>query len=127
MNVSARVVGFFITLVGLFFSSTIPSPCQEGPSTVPLIEALRQGDLQEARKILHSGTKLNVRDNYGDTPLEQAIRSRFTDFAEELLSAGADPMFTDVGRGTSLMVAASMCDLEIARKLLDRGVPVSAS
>jgi ankyrin repeat protein len=91
-----------------------------------LVEALRQGNLEEARRIVRSGAKLDVVDNYGDTPLFQAIRSGYSDFAEELLSTGADPEFTS-GGGTALMVAAWYRDLRIARILLDRGVSVNAA
>ncbi len=93
-------------------------------STVPLIEALREGDLNEARKLVRSGAKLNVVDNYGDTPLLQAIRNGYTDFAEELLSSGADPKFPD-DTSVSLITAAWYCDLQLARNLLDKGVRVN--
>lgn len=116
---------FLISLL-LCMLSSIPLQCQEGPSNVPLIEALREGNLTEARRIVRSGAKLDILDNYGDTPLFHAIRSGYTDFAEELLSAGADPKFTS-GGGTSLMVAAWYCDLRIARELLERGVAVDAA
>lgn len=95
-------------------------------SNVPLIEALREGDLIHARKLVRSGAKLNVIDNYGDTPLLQAIRNGFTDFAEELLSSGADPKFPDES-STSLITAAWYCDLRITRKLLDMGVLVNGT
>jgi len=96
------------------------------PSTVPLIQALREGDLDEAHRLLRSGAKPNVIDNYGDTPLLQAIRGGYTDFAEELLSSGADPKFPD-GNGTALIVAAWYRDLRIAKILVGRGVSVNAA
>src|SRR5258708_2274472 len=86
-------------------SSAQQEPTMAPKSTVPLIEALREGDLSGAHKLLRSGARSDVVDNYGDTPLLQAIRSGYTDFAEELLSSGADPRFPD-GSSSSLIVAA---------------------
>ena len=99
-------------------------PTHVDASTVPLIQALRMGDLNNAQKLVHSGAKLNVVDNHGDTPLLQAIRGGYTDFAEELLSSGANPKFPD-GSSASLVMAAWFCDLRIAQKLVDQGVPIN--
>lgn len=102
----------------------VGEPSQAAASNVPLIQALRTGDLKEAQKLVHSGAKLNVVDNYGDTPLLQAIRGGYTDFAEELLSSGADPKFPD-GSSAVLVTAAHFCDLRIVRKLVNQGISVN--
>jgi hypothetical protein len=97
------------------------------PQPRSLSESIIQGYLEEARKALHSGAKLNVWDEHRSLPLFEAIDSGHTDFAEELLAAGADPKLTGPDRETSLINAASRCNVRIAKVLLDRGVPVNAS
>src|SRR6185503_13795233 len=68
-----------------------------------LAEAIRQGKIDEARKIVRSGVKLNVWDEDRSLPLIQAVRNHQTDFAEELLAAGADPNVAGgEGRDTAL-------------------------
>jgi ankyrin repeat protein len=114
-------------LVAVFLFVPCVSEGQAGPSDVPLVQAIRQGNLDEARRILHSGTKLDVFDKFGDTPMVAAIRGDYTNFVEELLSAGADPKFTAPGKGTPLMGAAWQRNLRLAKELLDRGVPVNTA
>lgn len=97
------------------------------PQPRSLADAIRQGDLEETRRILHSGAKPNVWDEYRDLPLFEAIGSGHTDIAEEILAAGADPKLAGPGGDTALMAAARQRDLKIAKELLDRGAPVNAA
>jgi hypothetical protein len=97
-----------------------------GPSNEPLVQAIRDGDFAEAHAIVKSGAKLNAQDECGATPLHEAIRWNYTEFAIELLSAGADPKFPD-GGAEALIGTAFMCNLTLARELLNRGVPVDAT
>ena len=83
--------------------------------------------MNEARRILHAGAEINVRDKFGDTALIVAIRDGLTDFAQEVLAAGADPNFAGGARDTPLVVAAWYGDLKIAKILLGRGVPVDGA
>jgi uncharacterized protein len=62
----------------------------------------------------------------GATPLHEAIRRNYTEFAIELLSAGADPKFPD-GGADALIGTAFMCNPTLARDLLNRGVAVNAT
>ncbi|MFZ3262933.1 MAG: ankyrin repeat domain-containing protein [Terriglobales bacterium] len=91
-----------------------------------LAAAIRKGNLDEVRAILHSGAKLNVQDEYRSFPLFEAIGSGHTAIAEELLTAGADPKVA-LGRDTALMLAAWNDNVTIAKALLDRGAPVNAN
>lgn len=90
-----------------------------------LADAIRQGDLGETRRILRSGAKPNVWDEYGNHPLFEAIGSGHTDVAEELLTAGADPKLTSPTGETVLMMAAWNADLKLAKLLLEHGAPVN--
>jgi uncharacterized protein len=97
------------------------------PQPHSLSELILQGDLEEARKALYSGAELNVWDEFRGLPLFEAIDHGYSDFAEELLAAGADPKLTGPDGQTSLMTAALRCNVRIAKILLDHGVPVNAS
>lgn len=67
------------------------------PSNEPLVQAIRDGDLQKARAMAKSGAKLNILDQCGANPLWEAIRWNYTDFAMELMLAGADAKYPDGG------------------------------
>jgi ankyrin repeat protein len=76
--------------------------------------------------MIHSGEKLDVRDQCGGTPLLAAINGSESEFANELLSVGADPKFPD-GGAEALLGAAYLCNLKVARELLKRGVAVNVA
>jgi hypothetical protein len=97
------------------------------PQRMSLAEAIRQGKIDEARKIVRSGVKLNVWDEDRSLPVIQAVRNHRTDFAEELLAAGADPNVAGDGRDTVVLQAAWYCDVRIAKALLGRGADVNAT
>jgi ankyrin repeat protein len=94
------------------------------PQPKSLADAIREGDLEETRKILCTGPKLNILDEFRNLPLFEAIGSGHTDVAKELLAGGADAKLTSSDGATALMTAALHGDLEIAKMLLERGVPV---
>jgi ankyrin repeat protein len=126
-------LAFLTTLVFSALTSSLHAQHQPNclaPSKEPLIQAIRDGELERARKMIDSGTKLNVSDECGAVPLLEAIRfsdqDGYTKFVLELLSAGADPTHPD-GGAEALAGAAFMCNTTIARELLKRGVSVNAA
>ena len=96
------------------------------PSNELLVQVIRDGDLGKASAMVKSGAKLNIQDQCGAIPLHEAIRWNYTDFALELLSAGADPKFPD-GGAEALIGTAFMCNPKVASELLKGGVPVNAT
>ncbi|HEY8670710.1 MAG TPA: ankyrin repeat domain-containing protein, partial [Terriglobales bacterium] len=86
--------------------------------------AIRRGDLEEARRIVHSGAKLNVRDEYQSFPLAEASELGDADFVEDLLNAGADP---NLDGGDALRKAARHCKVDAAKVLLAHGASVNVA
>jgi ankyrin repeat protein len=109
----------------LQFEATEVSIPEQQPRT--LAEATREGDLEEARRILRSGPNLNILDEYRIPPLFHAIEGGSVDIVSDLLAAGADPKFTAPGGDTALMMAAWSNKLTIAKALLDHGALVNAA
>ena len=97
-----------------------------GPSNEPLVQAIRDADFGKGRAMVKSGANLNIYDECGAIPLHEAIRWNYTDFALELLSAGADPKFPD-GGAEALIGTAVMCNSKLAGELLKRDIPVNAT
>lgn len=118
------VVLFWVELITPAYAQKQPN-CL-GPSDEPSVQAIRDADFGKARAIVKSGAKLNIHDECGAIPLYEAIHWNYTDFALELLSAGADPKFPD-GGAEALIGTAFMCNPKLAGELLKRGVPVNAT
>jgi ankyrin repeat protein len=97
------------------------------PKRLSLAEAIRDGNLEEARKLVRSGVRINVWNEHRSLPLIEAVRTGHTDFAEELLAEGADPNVAGSEGDTALGQAAWYCNLTIAKELLNRGARVNAS
>lgn len=125
----------FVEKPNVINSTFFPGPLQleviraqvPDPQRMSLAEAIRQGKIDEARKSVRSGVKLNVWDEDRSLPLIQAIRNKRTDFAEELLEAGAEPNVAGESGDRAILEAAWYCDLKIAKALLQRGADVNAT
>jgi hypothetical protein len=123
----------FVTMILSMLTSSLQAQHQPNclaPSKELLIQAIRDGELEKAHKMIESGRKLNVSDECGAVPLLEAIRwsnrAGYDKFVLELLSSGADPKYPG-GGAEALASAAFMCNTTIARELLKRGVPVNAA
>jgi ankyrin repeat protein len=97
------------------------------PQPRSLSEAIRDGNLEETRKILRNKPNLNVRDEYKLLPLFHAIEGGHADIVDELLAAGADPKIALPGGDTVLAQAAWTSNVRIAKALLDHGASVNAA
>ena len=76
--------------------------------------------------LIERGTKVDLRDSKGRTPLMIAAISGKTDVAELLLRAGADPLAEEpTFYDTPLYVAAMNGHLDFVKMMLSRGVSVN--
>jgi hypothetical protein len=100
-------------------------PILEGGRT-PLHEASRDGDLDEARRLLEAGADLEARDNIGWTPLHLVCWHDQLEIARLLLYRGADARAVDNVGSTPLHLACRYGHRETARLQLDRGANVRA-
>ena len=79
-----------------------------------------------ATLLIERGTKVDLRDLKGRTPLMIAAISGKTDVAELLLRAGADPLAEEpTFYDTPLYVAAMNGHLDFVKMMLSRGVSVN--
>ena len=92
-----------------------------------LAEAIREGDLEEVRRALGSGAKVNILDEYQLLPLFEAAGAGHADIVEELLASRADPKSTLPGGDTALINAAWNRNVAVAKALLEHGASVNAA
>ena len=92
----------------------------------PLHRAIRDGNLEEIRKILDSGGDPNARDSLNQTALEKAIETGNVQTVKLLLDKGAevDARIGHFGGGTALMVAALHGHVDIAEILVEQGAAI---
>lgn len=95
-------------------------PHKGGPT--PLHTAAFKGELKEVKKLLETGSDINILDAKGWTPLHDAAIQGHTDIVKLLIAAGADINVQDnEERYTPLHDAARMNYLELKELLLTAG------
>ncbi len=91
-----------------------------------LLIASQNGKTDEVRSLLAKAVDVNVRDEYGWTPLLWAAMNGNADIARVLLAAGANPNTRNKYGWTPLMWAAGQGYGEIVRSLIASGARLNA-
>ena len=92
----------------------------ETPS-VDIHAATFLGNTKALKQHIDAGTDLNIKDQYGSTPLIIATTFGKTDIAKTLINAGADLHITNNDGSTPLHVASFFCRTDIVTALLEKG------
>lgn len=91
-------------------------------STYPsLAKAIIYGNLQAVKDQVEAGELINDYDEYGFTPLVEAVMFNKKDMVYFLLSQGADPNFASVTGYGPLHWACEIGDIELCEMLLAKG------
>ena len=121
------------TLAGLFFlldctggqrDDTAESGNSKAPS-VTIHEAAFMGNLKAIEQHIAAKTDLNVKDEYGSSPLGIAATFGKTEVARALIKGGADVNVRSSDGSTPLHTAAFFCRTEIVEALLAAGADTS--
>lgn len=94
--------------------------CHEG---TPMHLASRSGHLEIIKLLLEHGADLNVKDNYGSTPLHEAVRKHDPnlDVVQWLMENGADAHIKDNYGETAFQSACKLGRFELVKSLIDNG------
>jgi ankyrin repeat protein len=107
----------------------ISQQLKQAPNT-QLLNAAQKGKLDQVRSLILQltdvPTDVNVRDEYGWTPLLWAAMNGHTDIVQVLLAAGANPNTRNKYGWTPLMWAAGQGYSEIVRSLIASGARLNA-
>ena len=123
-----------LTTVIMVVTLVIVAGCRkkENPGTkiklphVSLQIAALQGNVDAIGQHINAGSNLDVKDEYGSTPLIIAITFGKTEAARAVIEAGADVEITNNEGSTPLHIAAFFCHTEIVEALLDNGADKNA-
>jgi ankyrin repeat protein len=91
-----------------------------------LLLASQRGDAEAVRSLIGQATDVNVRDQYGWTPLLWAAMNGHTEVVRVLLVSGANPNTRNRYEWTPLMWAAAQGYDEIVRSLIAFGARLNA-
>ena len=118
----------FALFMGLALIAVPASAQFEGPDSLQFIKAVQERDGNKATQLLTDHpTVINAKDGKGDTGLVVALRNGDSDWAEFLLSKGADPSLPGAGGDTPLITAAKSGLYDMADVLLRLGVRVDGT
>lgn len=89
------------------------------------LDAVRNGDAKEARKLIEMGADINVTDEWGSPAIMVAIANGHASTAKMLINMGCD---ISLEYGSALLHEASLSGLtEIVSILIERGVNINAT
>jgi uncharacterized protein len=84
-------------------------------------EAIRSGDVDRVRALLHAGANINALDEHGQTGLMNAVYWGNVDIARLLVEAGAELNHTAKFRLTALYLAVVRQRPQFVKLLVDAG------
>jgi ankyrin repeat protein len=83
-------------------------------------------DHELVRALLDAGATANLTNDYGTSPLIEAVKLGNVELVDMLLAAGADADSPNRDNQTALMLASAIGSLEIAELLIEHGADVMA-
>lgn len=100
--------------------STISKTKVEAPS-VDIHTATFLGNVKALKQHIDADSDLNVKDQYGSTPLIIATTFGKSEIAKTLINVGADLHITNNDGSTPLHIASFFCRTDIVKALLEKG------
>jgi ankyrin repeat protein len=94
--------------------------------STPLQWAVYAGNAAEVKRLLRSGAKVSVANNYGATPMSLAAEVANTEILKVLLEVGANVDSPNADGQTALQAVARTGNVEAAKLLIDHGATVDA-
>jgi ankyrin repeat protein len=94
-----------------------------------LHEPAGQGDLEQVKKMIEKGAKVDKKDIAGQTPLMYAAETGKIDVVTYLIDQGADvnAVSGKMGRGTAIIYAAAANQVETVEYLIENGADINAT
>jgi ankyrin repeat protein len=102
------------------------------PASLSLLIAVQNGDVEIVERLIADNVSLEIKDDYGRTPLHVAAEFGHKEIAENLIDGGADIEATTIKSihvywfWTPLMSAANWGNVNIAEVLISAGAEVNA-
>lgn len=121
LPIKQRNILYFIFLILLNFNINPIFAQEKTPPKSNIYFAAIQGNLDAINEHIKFGTNLNLKDQFGSTPLTIAVTFDKTEIALALINAGADLSIGNGDDSTPLHLAAFFGRMKILEVLLDKG------
>lgn len=92
-----------------------------------LLTAVKNNDINKARKIIAKGISVNICDEFSRSLLSLAIWHNHTEMSAFLIASGADVNAQDHVKWTPIIYAARNGNLELSKFLLEHGADAHLS
>jgi ankyrin repeat protein len=112
-------------LSGGMLGQHAPTAVIDADGSTALHRAVRNDDIELARRLIAGGASVSVANRYNITPLSLACSRGNAEMIERLLKAGADPNATSEEGQTALMTAALAGKVDALKVLLSHGAKVN--
>lgn len=119
-------ITILLLLAGVLLAGCAKAPVVPRASTTQLHDAVIRNDAAAVQAALKSGTHVNSRDYFGDTPLHYSAALNRPEITRLLLQSGANANSRNNKGDTSLHQATQWNKLEIAKQLVEQGANVNA-
>ena len=125
VSLLCKILTAFLVLVAV--SLQIYSPAHAAKTQDhSLILAVRQGNIDEAKRLFAGGTKVDVIDAIGNQPIHIAARLGNIEFVHYLLTAGAKVDAAGAAGLQPIHIAAQEGNVELVRALFAAGAKIDA-
>ena len=114
-----------VLVVGCGESQSPEPPTAKAPD-ISIYNAVDRGNIEAIKQHIAAGTDVNVKNEFGLTPLHRAASRGHKEIAELLIAKGADVNAKDKWGWTPLSRAAKNGEKETAELLIANGADVSA-
>ncbi|XP_072504563.1 2-5A-dependent ribonuclease isoform X2 [Notamacropus eugenii] len=91
----------------------------------PLIQAVKEGNIELVQQRLEGGDDVNVKVEGGWTPLHNAVKEGNKDIVQFLLEKGADPHIKKDNGATPFIVAGIVGNVELLKLFLSKGADIN--
>lgn len=112
-----RIISLFAVAV-FVLGFALPLQAQAKSS---LIEAVKQNNMQEVKKLLSEGATVNVKDSYKKTPLHYAAQNSNLNMVKLLVESGAEIDAKDSNNEAPLYTAVSAQSDKVVKYLASKG------
>jgi ankyrin repeat protein len=121
MKNMTRILALLLYVIAGPASAQVAPTAGEIAGYSGLLAAAARGDTAEIGKLAAAKANLNVRDDYGRTPLHVATFGRHREAIAALVKAGADPGLLERDRYDAVTIAAVADDAPTLKLLLQLG------
>ena len=121
-TIAKTIVALMLLTTGFMISCSENKKEEVKEPRISIHEATFMGNTKAVKDHIAFGTDLNIKDEYGSTPLNIAVTFGKTELAKMLIEGGADLTVQMADGSTALHTAAFFGRTEVVEAILSKGI-----